>query len=195
MRIKNLFVFMIVLMLFACTPAPRPTLEFNGIPYYPLNTRTGMDTIDSVLAAVESGDVELLRELFSYTITKCLTVEGLGGPPPCREGEADGTTVEVLPILASEGHFLRRDEAIEWDGVGNVIGLYAVYQVSISAYSEENYPAGEYGLIFLAKDGEPGVVLHVTDGSIVRVDKIFDKAYFSKILQRDASKIILGPDS
>jgi len=93
----------------------------------------------------------------------------LGGPPKCLAGEADGTLVEVLPILSSEGTFLKKSDLDTWKL--NVSELYAVYQVSDKAFSDENYPAGEYALVFVGDaDAPTSITLQVRDGGIVRVD-------------------------
>jgi len=159
--------------------------------YHPLNTRTGVNEIDVVLAAVEGGNTP---ELFVFAQTTCATFNALGGPPPCREGEAEGTPVEVMPALGSEGSFLRKDEIQNWPGL-DVIGIYAVYEVSDTVFSDENFPAGDYGIALVSPKGKPSVVLHVTGDGIIRMDYIFD-AYGSTLidaLQSDVANMILAP--
>jgi hypothetical protein len=181
-----------VLVFSAC--APSPTQEINGIPYYSLDTRTDIEAVDVILEAVEVDDMDQLRSLIYYTTVGCLNVDALGGPPRCRDGEAAGTLVEALPFLGPEGGFLRKDEIGNWPGP-EAVGIYAVYQVSGSAYSEEYYPAGDYGIFLLTEDGSSAMILQVKGGGIVRVDYVFDLTTFATILQRDASEIILGPES
>jgi len=190
----------------APTPAPVSTAtpvqetaiavvtDSSVIKFYPLDTKTGNADIDIVLSAVASGDTQELINLFDYTTTACKTVNALGGPPPCREGEAEGTKVEVLPFLGSEGSYLRKDEVSNFPGL-NVTGVYAIYQVSETAYSEENFPKGEYGIMLTAPENRPGVVLQIKNGLIVRVDYVFDPQSFDTILQRDVSTFVLSPIS
>jgi hypothetical protein len=163
-------------------------------PYHPLDTMTQIAEIDLVLYAVASGDPQQLRDLFEYSQIACQTVNALGGPPPCRAGEAEGTIVEVLPSLGPEGSYLRKDEVDNFPGL-NVIGVYAVYQVSDTAYSEVNFPAGEYAIMYTAPDHVPGIVLQIRSGRIIRIDYVFDPSSFEVILQRDASRVILDPTS
>jgi len=159
-----------------------------------MDTMTQIEEIDLVLNAVASGDPQKLRDLFGFTKTACKTVSsGLGGPPPCGEGGPDGTIVEVLPFLGPEGSYLRKDEINNFPGL-NVIGVYAVYQVSDTAYSEENFPAGDYGVMLVAPDNLPGIVLQIKAERIVRIDYVFDPSSFDVILQRDASAIVLNPN-
>ena len=145
----------------AVTTEPQPTLAEK---YHSLDTRTGITEIDDVLAAVESNDPQKLRELFSYSTIACRTVHALGGPPPCREGEAEGTLVEVLPILGAEGGHLRKDEISNWTAL-DVTRLYAVYRVSNSAFSAEYYPKGDYGVILVGAENSTNTVLQIKEAA------------------------------
>jgi hypothetical protein len=184
-----------------CLPLSTPTQaiapELEPTPaqkYHPLETRVGIEEIDHVLSAVASGDLQMLRSLVKFTTGKCTLGEGLGGPPKCREGEVEGTLVEVLPFLSSEGSFIRRDEIENWQGI-EVSGLYAIYRVSAAVTYEEYYPAGEVAIIFVAPENRPAVSLRIGDGGIVRVDELFDASSQSleAVLQREASELILAP--
>jgi hypothetical protein len=159
--------------------------------YHPLSTRTGIPDVDAVLAAVESGDPQQLRDLIHFTTVACTKAEGLGGPPKCQAGEAEGTPVEVLPFLGSEGSFLRASDVSNFPGV-DVTGLYAVYKVSDAAYSEEAYPVGEYAVMFVGDGNQPGIVIQIRDG-VVRIDYLYSSAYLDETIQRDASELILAP--
>ena len=135
-----------VFLISACLPLSTPTQVTAPEPssaqkYHSLETRVGLEEIDNALSAVASGDVQLLRSLVKFTSAKCTLVDGLGGPPKCRAGEAEGTSVEVLPFLGSEGSFLRKDEIENWQGI-EASGLYAIYRVSADVKSEDYYPAG-----------------------------------------------------
>ena len=191
---KSYALVLFTLLLSACVPVATPTLDPVSKNYYSLDTRTGIPEVDEVLAAVESGDPQMLRDLFRFTTIACMTVNALGGPPSCREGEAEGTLVEVLPSLGSEGSFLRKDEIDNWPGL-DISALYAVYRVSENAYSEEYFPKGDYGIFLIGGENTPGVILQVEPDGIVRLDYVFDESSFPVILQRDASEIILGPES
>jgi hypothetical protein len=186
---------MLVSGLFACAPVAPPTQPAEPVDgYYPLTTRTGIAAIDAVLEAAASGDVEELRLLFEFTNAQCTQREGLGGPPKCRAGEAEGTAVEALPFLGSEGGFLRRDEIENWQGI-DVTGLYAIYEVSPAVSSEQYYPVGTYAILFLGQKNQPTVALRIGERGIVRVDDIFDSSpeSLSALVQREASRVILAP--
>ncbi len=204
---KYLLVLFVILLMSvsACSSAATPTPEVNTeqlqptqtsaspiSKYYPLDTMTQIEEIDLILAAVASGDTQAVRNLFGFTTTACKTVNALGGPPPCRAGETEGTLVEVLPFLGPEGSYLRKDEVSNFPGL-NVTGVYAIYQVSATAYSEENFPKGDYGILLTAPENHPMIVLQIKDGQIVRIDYVFDPASVETILQRDAANFVLPP--
>lgn len=181
------------------TEGPAPTLPpgANDL-YHPLTTQTGVSTIDQTLQAVASGDAERLRSVVQFINAVCTQQEGLGGPPKCREGEAEGTPVEVLAFLGSEGGFLRKDEIGNWPGLEDVSGIYAIYEVNAAAItSEQYYPVGKYVILFMRGENEPAVALRLEDGGIVRVDEIFDAspANLKALIQREASKVLLAPKS
>lgn len=135
-----------------------------------LNERTGVAELDNIIEITLGGDVAELRSLIEFTQAYCTNAEGLGGPPKCLSDEAEGALVEVLPFLGAEGSFIRRSDIEDWNVV-QVDSLYAVYEVSDTAYSDENYPRGEYALVFI-QDNEHGasITLQVTQGRIVRID-------------------------
>lgn len=199
-RILQIFSAMLLVAgIAACSPRVPAAQEESTSPrstpaevVHPLTTRTGIGEIDRILDA--SGDVQKLRFLIQFTSTKCTKLEGLGGPPKCIPGEEDGMPVDVLPFLGPEGYFLRKDEIKNWQGF-EASGLFAIYEVSPNAFSDENYPAGKYAILFVGKENQPAVSLRVSNGWIVRVDTIFDHSPESlgAILQREAAKLILKP--
>ena len=183
----------------ACSPQlPATPVRISSVqptlaePYHPLSTRTGIEEIDPVLDAI--GDIQKLRSLVQLTSTRCTTQDGLGGPPKCLPGEGEGTSVDVLPFLGPEGNFLRGTEINKWQGI-DPSGIYAIYEVSSSAYSDENYPAGKYAILFVGKQDQPAIALQVRDSRIVRVDAVFEKSPESldSILKRDSARLILAP--
>lgn len=195
------FVLSLAVGIAACSPAPAPTQQAASLPqptsveaYHPLSARTGIEEVDSVLDALASGDARELRSLIQFTNAKCTRAEGLGGPPKCLAGETEGTPVEVLPFLGSEGSFLRKDEIDNWQGV-DISGVYALYEVSPDVIVEEYYPAGEYALMLVGKESQSPVVLRLSAGRLVRVDyPAGDSSESLKaVLQREAGTLILPP--
>lgn len=195
-------VLMIILLAIgaACAPVTPARPEAASSPEatqppegpYPLTTRTGEEEIDAVLEGVASGKVKDLHALLQFNRVECTRQDGLGGPPKCEEGEAEGTVVEVLPFLGGEGSFLRKKDLENWKGI-DVSGIYAIYEVSPEVYSDDYYPAGEQTILLASSRDDQPVALRLRDGKIVRIDYLFDFGMESldAIVQREASNIIL----
>ena len=191
----------LALALFACAPVTPATLEAatqpaatSALTYHPLTVRSGMAKIDSILDAVASDDVQRLRSLIEFTEAECTQREGFGGPPKCREGDAEGTPVEALPFLGAEGGHLRKDELEGWPGI-DASGLYGIYENSSDVYEDEFFPAGEHTILLAgSRDGQP-IALRIGDSGIVRIDYLFDfgRNSLEDILQREAANMILAP--
>ena len=60
---------------------------------------TGISELDRLAAVVLDNDLEARRELLRFTTAGCTTADGLGGPPKCDPGQAEGTPVDFLPIM------------------------------------------------------------------------------------------------
>lgn len=152
---------------------------------------TGIAEIDTIIDTVLAGDPQEELRLLQFSSLACTHTDGLGGPPKCREGEAEGTIVEAFPFLGPEGHHARRNDMNDWAGI-RASDLYAVYRVSEQVYSDNAYPAGEYAIVFLVENEDYFVTAQVSDGKIVRLDTTFGDP--SEIdLERVASEIILAP--
>jgi hypothetical protein len=198
--IQTLYLILLAFLLLACSAAipataePLPTPSKASEVFHPLTTRSGIEDVDKVLDVVASGDIQVLRSLIQFTNTRCTTAEGLGGPPKCRAGEAEGTPVEVLPILGPEGHFFHREDIQDWIGV-DAAGLYAIYEVSTEVISDPDYPSGRYAVMFFDKENQSVISLRIANGRIVRVDYILDTSpeILNEWIQREASNVILAP--
>lgn len=183
-----------VVLVTACAAPATPTEDPNSQTDYPLDTKTGIQDIDPVLAAVASGDQEQLRAHIHYTTAPCTTAEGFGGPPKCSEGEAEGTLLEVMPVLGSEGGFFRSSEINTWTGI-DATAIYAIYRVDQTVPVEQYYPSGEYAVMYISRENPSAVSLRVVDGGIVRVDYILDTSpeVLRQTIERDAAEVILAP--
>jgi hypothetical protein len=170
--------FVLVWLAAACSPQATTSSGEDAIPHF-----------DDITSAVESGSTEELISLIKFSSLPCTKAEGMGGPPKCLAGEAEGTPVEVLPILGSEGHHMRRSEMSSWQGIGDA-RLYAVYRISESTYSDEDFPAGDYGIAFVMSNKVDGIVFQVTEDVIVRMDYQM-LSTIDEIIKN--SEVILGP--
>ena len=195
LRLMDILVLSMLLLVSACSGSGTSTPALNSDGTYALETRTGIEDIDNVLAAVENGDRSQLESLIRYTTAPCTTLDGLGGPPKCREEEPEGTLLEVLPSIGSEGSFVRKTEIHTWSGV-DADALFAVYRVSEDGVEEEYYPRGEYAVVLLSSGNAPAVNLRIRDGGIVRIDYPFYETLedLNNQVEQDASEVILMPN-
>lgn len=130
---------------------------------------TGVDQLDRLIEIVLSDDMDALQSVIQFTQSKCTFVEGLGGPPKCKEGEVEGETVEVLPFLGWEGHFIRKEDLGSWDGL-SVSQVYAAYTVSAVEYTDPDYPRGTHAIVFIDEAQGSSVTLQIVAWQIVRID-------------------------
>ena len=187
----------------ACSPAPpvveefTPTFEQSSVEFHRLlNAQIGLPRIDQILEAVANRDLQTLHSFVEFTSALCTRLDGLGGPPKCREGGEEGTVMEVLPFLGSEGSFIRKEEISSWTGI-DASGVYAIYEVSSAVAAEQYYPAGRYVILFVGDENQPATAVRIGDNGIVRVDTIFDSSPESlrAMLDREASMVLLPPKS
>ncbi|MGD2077240.1 MAG: hypothetical protein PVH18_02595 [Chloroflexota bacterium] len=173
----------------------------------------GIAELDQLAAAILSNDVAARRELVQYTTAGCTTVEGLGGPPKCDPDQAEGATVEYLPVLGpGEGVPVMPGAVDETLGFP-VESLYAAYRRADEPIRDVYYPPGEYGLFFATGEQEAAIqfVLVHADmaGRIVRLDylacpvneagEVIDMPGLActpeQIMARDADEVLLAPAS
>jgi hypothetical protein len=123
----------------ATAPAASPTAPAG-------ERRTGIEDVDRVIQAILSDDIEALRAVTGYVQVACtLTQEGIGAPPLCREGEPEGTLVDVFQGAQCEGFYMRPDEMqTSLESIARSPNtLYAVYRTR-----SDDWPEGKYVAIF-----------------------------------------------
>jgi uncharacterized coiled-coil protein SlyX len=173
------------------TPTHTPFASMEIV--YPPNAHTGIPEIDLVIEAILSHDVGARLELVRYSRSACTTADGLGGPPKCVQGEAEGTMVDAFPVSSGEGIQVRLEE-IHNGFDFSVRGLFAVYEVPEDAHRADYWPAGEYGIVFTSEDGSSShiVTVLVEDGQIVRLDFGFGGSPF-EMVRGKSDTFILPP--
>jgi hypothetical protein len=161
------------------TPVPIaviPTAETEVEAAFPQPTRvmtTGILEIDRAVAIILSNNLEARRDLVHFSKSGCTHELGMGGPPKCEPGQAEGTPVEHFPILGpGEGQHIRPESiagTLEFDAER----LYAVYRRTGQPVLDSYFPSGEFGLIFEIR--QEAIVSHVLAhldeaGRLVRLD-------------------------
>lgn len=172
---RMLIVMTVLLVLVsACAPAKATDVFEVGIePATESNTNQAIkDELGPIMKAMLGGSLDEQVAVIQYSIIACATVDALGGPPPCPEGVAEGTELEVFPILGSEGSFVAPENMLDFLNSSLLKNLYAVYRVTPNPNIEPYFPEGEYAMLFERNlnDISLPVVLRVMDGRIVRMD-------------------------
>ena len=147
--------------------------------------------LESLIEIIKQGNVDEIISLIELNDSQCTNADGLGGPPKCNEGEPEGSMVRVLPIMGPEGHFIRESEIESWVEQLEVTELYAIYEVSVKAYSDENYPVGDIALVFIGEPNTVNITFQIKDGRIVRVDYGFGSP--PHINENSVEKFLLSP--
>ena len=191
-----LFFFLSLLTLSACSTIPG-TLEVSFLPENNLLPQNlVLEELKPVLESILFGSVEDRRTLVTYTTIGCTNMDGLGGPPKCEPGQAEGTLVEVLPILSGEGTFATQqdiDQALDFD----VMGLYAIYQLPQDIVPADYWAVGEYGLIFSRQmnDTPFPLTVYTQDGRIVNLKHHMGVPPEEVLKQVPLSSVILDPSA
>jgi hypothetical protein len=149
------------------TPTPEPPLE---VVYYQPGTLTGIPAIDEAITAAASGDAEALAAHVIVDPVACTTAEGLGGPPKCPGGAADGTLLTRFGVVQCEGGWAQAEHLAvtveRWITPDDAAapGSPSLYAI---VFIDERFPnmPGDYYVIFGFPDGQ-GRSLSVTDGGI-----------------------------
>ncbi|MBL8078858.1 MAG: hypothetical protein JNM55_12915 [Anaerolineales bacterium] len=176
--IQQVVLFLSMLVTSVCAPVPNN------------EAKTGIAELDNIIETALYGSRDDLTALIDFTETICTHVEGLGGPPKCLSGESEGATVDVLPFLGPEGSFIRKTDIEGWEGL-KLSKLYSVYQNSETVYSDQNYPAGEYAIVFIGSDDLGAVTLQIRSGKIIRID--YGIGIPPVILDSNVKKFLLKP--
>lgn len=135
-----------------------PTSQVGG--------QTGIPAVDKAMTAVRDRDVSALATQVDWRSIACTTVQGLGGPPKCRPGEASGTVVEVVFSSSCDGTYLRRDE------VTSLAGRFLEGNSRLAGVYRHNgliFPSSQYVLVYSADTtaGNQARALFVSDTGIV----------------------------
>ncbi|MDA0270016.1 MAG: hypothetical protein O2798_02070 [Chloroflexi bacterium] len=98
---------------------------------HPLDTRTGIPTVDAIVDAYLAQDADRLRALARYESSPCATTttnDWYGPPPQCPDGVPPGTPLEIMTVVGCHGGILTPDDMQRgWRApISDQIRLYAV---------------------------------------------------------------------
>lgn len=153
------------------------------------------DELQPILRVMLGGSLDEQISVIQYTRIACATVEGLGGPPPCPEGVAEGTEIEVFPTLGSEGSYIVPENMQIFLNTSIVKSLYAVYRVTPNPNLEPYFPEGEYAMLFERNmnDIPLPVILQVLDGKVVRMDFRFGISAADLLKEIPVENVLVTP--
>ena len=155
----------------------------------PTNAYTNIHEVDEAIALILSNNVADKRTIVEYTTVGCTHALGMGGPPKCEEGVPEGSAITYFPILGpGEGQPIlpgNIDNVLDF----NVTELVAVYRPSVAVYRSENYPIGQYSLIFARSGVDLPITAHLTNnGRIIRLD--FETNLIEQLVQNIDGEIL-----
>jgi hypothetical protein len=122
------------------TSTPAPT---RSAP--PTTRRTGIAGVDAVIDAMHADDSKTLSRVIQLSPMPCSTRGGIGGPPGCVFGLADGTIVHAIPMAGCEG-------GVASDVSGIMAGLNRIAEARPELYAVYRAPADYFGLAFAGID-------------------------------------------
>jgi len=117
---------------------------------------TGIAEVDAVVRAVLGQDRTALVAMTTYTSVACISEpQGAGAPPLCaRLGVAEGTFVDTLPVIVSEGEYLPRADVPalfqEWLGeyAPVFVGVFKPARHPFAFSPNVAWPVPAYAVIF-----------------------------------------------
>lgn len=187
----------ILALLIACTPgSPTDAIDAGTDPAGDSDSNAALrNELEPILRAMLVGPTTEQLELIQYADLACANVDALGGPPPCPVGVPEGTVLQVLPMLGSEGTFATSQEMEQILTNLSLNDLYAVYRVLPGPNDDSNYPVGEYAMIFERETNDPlvSLVLRVLDGMIVRMDFPMGRTLAELFEEIPAEQILITP--
>lgn len=163
---------------------------------HPADMRTGIEEVDRVLDALFEVDGLQFQDVAAFISTPCVAEsEGIGGPPECRESEADGDLVDVFIFSAPSMHYLRRDEIDLYPGVA-FSGVYAIYRIREEVLNDSSYPAGSYGILCIGKEHDvprTDVLLRVTTAGVIGISERWNEFPQDLLSMLAREDIIVAP--
>ncbi|MEZ4502552.1 MAG: hypothetical protein R3C39_08000 [Dehalococcoidia bacterium] len=136
------------------TPPSRP------VPLHDRGTRTGIDSVDEVIDAVLSGDIDALVDRASMINAPCVSdvvSEEEMHLPRCGASESIGSRHEVFPYGHCDGHLISDPRALLTDAVREIEGLYAVVRIDQEDGLDplKNFVDGDVRVVFASSPSAP----------------------------------------
>ncbi len=130
----------------------------------------------AIAAAARENGAAALEAFVRYEPVPCTTtVEGIGGPPECQEGEAEGTPVDVVFATTCEGYYAREGALnfaeIAFGVFGSGDALYGVYEIDAASQLAriEEWPGAKYAIVLnrIGPADQNFVYVLISDGEAI----------------------------
>lgn len=165
------------------TSAPAPNANATDEPepiepsisHDPRNA-TDNPLVNTTINQLLDQDIEALTEKIQLLDVPCTTADGLGGPPKCPPGFAEGTVMTVFPVSCGEGQYLGPEPERVAAAIINYPKpeLFSVILLEPRENPEWYFPMGAYSVILKYDTKELGRMFRLDDqGMIVRVNYCF----------------------
>lgn len=194
---KIIVLLALLMMVTACAPAAgTDVIEVGLEPISATEDNQAIkEELQPILHALLRGNLDEQAAVIQYTRIACATIDGLGGPPPCPAGVADGTEIEVFPTLGSEASYVAPENMQAFLNNSIVKSLYAVYRVTPNPSLEAHLPEGRYAMLFErdVNDIPLPVILQVLDGKVVRMDFRFGISAADLLKEVPVENVLVTP--
>ncbi len=171
--------------------SPTPTAEASPTAGFP----TGIDSVDAIADVADAGDARALEDLVLFRQVACTTtIEGIGGPPRCREGEAEGTEVLAVFGASCEGFFAREDE-LRFQGIAlSDPPIYGVFRMEGSR-AAAIWPDAKYAVVLsrVSPNGPLAFTLFADDEGIVGFSLGCGEAPARYVEAQEFVRVIVAP--
>jgi hypothetical protein len=139
--------------------------------------RTGITSVDSVVAAIETRNIGTFTSMMRFTDVPCQATPPMTSIPVvrCAPGVAGGTQVPALLTASCEGAWMTA-EAEATDALRSELSrarpdIYAVYHTTPdSEFGLDDFPHVDYAVMLTHEGEDRGVALLMTDAGIVGMD-------------------------
>jgi hypothetical protein len=114
----------------------------------PPDEPTGIDSLDLIAQALREDGARGLADFVLYRQVACTaTIQGIGGPPECLEGEAEGTEVLAVFAASCEGYYARESDHLFSNVELASPALYGAYRIDASSPLRGPWPDAKYAVL------------------------------------------------
>lgn len=157
------------------TAASSPTGSATpGLPF-PLAVGAIPPVVAQVISAVTAKQANDLVALVQYQEIGCTSALGVGGPPKCKAGDAQGTKYRVFRTGRCEPEWVTDATAVISDLVAKSGPLYAATKVvAPNPDPDPSFPKGQSMIYFRGTGGEPGTYFILGADKVVGAHRVCD---------------------